>query len=1152
MAPQPRLRVHTLGVPQVWVGDAALDVTRWQRPLTLLAYLAAEPDRAHPREALAALFWPDSPASDGLRNLRQLLHRLRRAIGDEGMAEPYVWAEAQTLQFNVGSDAYVDIITFRRLVASVAVHNHRRLAACPFCAADLTEVAAIYRGRFLAGWDLADGAELESWMLLTQEALAGAAHTALHALGERHLVHGDAEAAMSFAQRLLAFDPWDEAAERLLLRAFTATGRRSRALREAARFRELLQSELQLPLEDETEALVVAIRDATLEGGSSAPSGAPLPTAPLVGRAREVMVLERALAEHDHRLLTLLGPGGSGKTRLALHVAEQQAPDWRDGLAFVPLAEVAPADGLDAIAHAVLAALGVAGARGSSAEAALLSYLRTRETLVILDNFEHLLPDGALLIRRLLRHAPAAKFLVTSQARLNLPAEWIVPVEGLALPPLAAGHPPVPAGVPTKSPALDRDPSVAAGVPTEPPAADGDPAVAAGVSTEPPAVSAAVALFAHHARRVNPRWALTAANAPYVARICRLVDGLPLALELAAAWIRTASACTIADRLARNLDLLRSATPHGPARHQSLIATFDYAHGLLSPADRALFRRLAIFQGPFLFEAAEQIAGATLPSLARLLDRSLIRLSETDRWDLHPLLRRAAAARLADDPEADRLHDRHATYYLGELVARSDALWGRTPQPALNALGADWEDVRAAWRRHAAASIETEDASEMAAASRSLGRYLDLSGQFRRGVEAFEAAAAARQEGEAREPDPIGALMMAYAAHFLMRSADYDAALALASQALAAACDDTPVAAGVPAEPLATEAAALAFLVRGTVHRHRSAVEQARHALDAALTLARQGRLPHIEAEALRTLGAVHWRASAYEVAIARYHEALAIDRALGDPRGEGWTLNGLGLIAENQGQYDKAIPRYRDALALLTDIGDLWGQSIVSGNLGYIYARVGDAEAARAHYRRDLAICRSLGDRRGESWTQGYLSLLAHQEGRHQVALRHALSALELARAIDHPPLIARALTHAGHAWAGLSAWDRAEGAYQEALALRRTSGEWALALETQAGLIRVALGRGDSERALTLAEEILAALGAEGADRTDEHLRIYLACHQALAAAGDPRAPNLIRKAHTLLTTYAARIADPTLRTAYLDRVAAHREIQDRYARL
>jgi tetratricopeptide (TPR) repeat protein len=511
-----------------------------------------------------------------------------------------------------------------------------------------------------------------------------------------------------------------------------------------------------------------------------------------------------------------------------------------------------------------------------------------------------------------------------------------------------------------------------------------------------------------------------------------------------------------------------------------------------------------------------------------------VRLSDADRWDLHPLLRRYVSEQLARDPDAlAAVRTRHAQAYLNRVIAKDDALWGADPQTALDDVTAEWENVQAAWGY--ALTLGADGVLRRAAAP--LARYLDFKGHFQWGVEMFDRAA--RLLTSKSSSGSVGALMMAVKAHFMMRQADYEAALWTAKAAFARVGEgDTRFHKGA-------NIVALSLLVMGTVHRHTGAYVAAHDSLSEALEIARGRRLPRLEAEILRTLGAVRWRLSDYAAANAHYRAALILDRELGDRRGEGWTLNGLGLVAENQGHYGRAADLYEKALVLVKAMGDLWGESIVLGNLGYLYGRLGDASRARQYYRQDLSICRSLGDQRGESWTQGYLSLLAHQEGRYRVSLRHGRRALALAQEIGHDPLIASAFHAIGHAYTGLGEWDEAAHAYQEALTLRREVGRHALAMETLAGLIRVALGQDEVERALSMADEILNYLDTDTVARTNEYLRIYLTIYRALAAGSDPRARDVLADARTLLKEKAAKIEVSTLREAFLHHVTVHRKI-------
>jgi predicted ATPase/DNA-binding SARP family transcriptional activator len=1087
------VEIELLGQPRVRLNGASLDLAKWQKPMTLLFYLAVASERRHTREELAALFWPDAATSAALRNLRQLLYRLRQALEDNEAARAAILSEEETLDIDPEADVRVDISAFQALYDEVQTHNHRRTTACGSCVVKLERALARYRGAFLRGWDVGGSEALETWALLKREFLRRQAHLALHVVAAYRLNHGHYEVAGDAIRRLLEFDPWDEAAERLLLRLLAASGERSAALVEYRRFREALHTELGVTPEDATQALVARISAGERPGAAAEPVVLPALPGPFIGRETELAQLEGYLADRDHRLLTILGTGGSGKTWLALQAAHRQLPDWRHGVRFVPLAEVRAEAG-ESLAEAMVTALGLPGGGAQSQTSRLINYLREREMLLILDNLEHLLPQIVPLVRRILQYAPRVKVLATSQARLATPEEWIVSLDGLSFPGSAAGD---------------------------------------GESTTLMERYDAVRLFAHHAQRVNPRWRLDAENQADVARICRAVEGLPLGVELAAGWVRGLSAREIAQEIGRNLDFLRRSRAHGPERQQGLRGAYAYAYGLLSEREQRLFRALSVFQGGFETEAAEQVAGATLSGLARLLDQSLLRLSVGGRWDLHPLLRRYGAERLDEhDGEAAEIRERHARYYADWLAAREDALWGRRPQGGVAAIAAEWDNVRAGWLW----AVSHQDTSVLTHSLDPLTRYFELRGTFHRGATLFGSAATELEDVPQLAggcPSLIARLLAAHG-HFLTYRAAYAKAVASARR-------------GAQLAERAGDRKALvsSYLTWGEALRHQGNNDAARALLAEALEMSRSLGLVRSEAEALRLLGTVLWRQSEFQEAQARFEAALALDRRLGDYRGEGWTLNALALVLENSDRYDRAIPVYREALSVMRDIGDRWGESIVLGNLGYIYARVGRPVDARRCYERDLRICRELGDRRGESWTLGYLSLLEHQRGRHQAAERYARRALARARELDHAYLTAGALTHLGHALAGREAWADAELVYEQALEIRRELEERALALETLAGLIRVDLGRGDLAQAIARAEELLTQLADQSADRTDEQLRIYLACYRALDAAGDPRAAEVLASAQALLTARADRIEDRELRRAFLEDVAVHREI-------
>jgi tetratricopeptide (TPR) repeat protein len=294
------------------------------------------------------------------------------------------------------------------------------------------------------------------------------------------------------------------------------------------------------------------------------------------------------------------------------------------------------------------------------------------------------------------------------------------------------------------------------------------------------------------------------------------------------------------------------------------------------------------------------------------------------------------------------------------------------------------------------------------------------------------------------------------------------------------------------------------------------------------------------------------WKESEYSEARAHLRQADQIDRQIGDLLGAGWTNNSWGLVLENMGHYDMAIAHYREALKLFRKARDRRGESFALGNLGYISSRVGTYEQAHEYYRRDLRICRAMGDRRGRSWTLDNLSLLTSREGRHADARQYAQRALTVAQEINNRAREAHIWTQMGRALTGLGHLTEATDAYERAVTLQRELGSRPLELEAQAGLVRVALARGDPVRALAYAEEILSYLETHELARTDDQLGIYLSVYRTLQANDDRRAKALLTRAIELLNHRAAQIEDEALRQSFYERVDSHRRLLREWQRL
>jgi DNA-binding SARP family transcriptional activator/predicted ATPase len=636
------LTLRLLGKPQVTLAGKTVTGFISAKAQALLFYLAVTA-RPHTRESLAGMLWGDVPETQASKNLRNALSNLRSLVG------PYLLITREEVTFNRDSPYWLDVEIF--LSALSGDLSKKDLGT-------LHSAVELYPGDFLEGYYVGDALAMEEWILARRSLLHGLMVQALHTLVVRHLEREEHAGGIAYANRLLAIEPWREETHRHLMLLLARSRQRSAALAQYETCHRILAGELGTEPMPETTALYQRIKAAGIPPPHNLP---PQPT-PIVGREAELAEIASYFNNPQAQLLTLVGPGGIGKTRLALQAAarcvEPEAnvePRFSDGVYFLPLASALA----DSFQQSLLAALGDVlklNLQGPvHPQAQLLNYMRDRDMLLVLDNFDQLVGEARQL-GDILRLAPRVKLLVTSRVRLNLQEEWLLEVKGLEYP--------------TRMDVL----------------AD----TAVGCS--------AVRLFVQHARRVQAGFAMTDAETPEVIRICQLVEGVPLGIELAASWLRVLSCREVAAETEKSVDFLTTSLQNVPERHRSVRAVFDYSWNLLSPAEQAAFRQLSVFRGGFRREAAAQVVGVSLPLLAGLMDKSLLRHSAAGRYEIHDLLRQYAEEKLKADPtEYAHLHDAHCHHY-AELMSQHQAeLKGEDLPAALTELDADRENVRAAW-----------------------------------------------------------------------------------------------------------------------------------------------------------------------------------------------------------------------------------------------------------------------------------------------------------------------------------------------------------------------------------------------------------------------------------------------------------------------
>jgi predicted ATPase/DNA-binding SARP family transcriptional activator len=909
-----RLAVSLFGSPQVALDGVPITSFRYDKVFALLAYLAVEPDRLHRRELLAGMLWPDKAERSARRSLSQAIFTLRQVIADERGAPPCLLVTGAGLQLNPAADVSLDLALWSQLLDACAAHQHGPGELCDECARQLEQCAALYRGDFLAGFSLADSPAFDEWATCTRERFRLQALAALEMLAARSERHGD-RAAIAWLRRLVELEPWHEDAHRRLMRAYDRSGDRAAALLQYQRGRQALASELGIEPEAETTALYdqlcrgdeaqsvdrrveaqLIAADSTSPQPSLAVSARhrlPRPTTPLVGREQELAAIMELLADPASHLVTLVGPSGIGKTRLALEAARSSATR---PVAWVSLAALRDPGQL---AFAIANALGITFHGQASPHEQLLDHLGNAELLLALDNFEHLL-EGARLIAAIEERAPRVRVLITSHERLNLRGEWVVAVESLSLP---AGD----------------DPSAMAS-------------------------SGAVRLFVQCARRLDPQRTFSVEDWQHVARICRQVGGMPLGIELAAGWSALLSYAEIADEIEQSLNFLTTSARDMPERHRSMRAVFDYSWRLLAEHERAVFARLSVFRGGFTRAAAEAGAQADLTALLALMNKSLLRRSPDGRYELHALLREYGAEKLRADPAAeDAARDRHADYFAAFLARCEQRLKSGDQLAALAEVGAELENVCAAYRR-----LSSQARWEPLGAS--IGGLFVFFAATGRALEAEAIFGAATKEllergaaGAATEL-VLGRLLCARGA-FAMRLGLYDAARAVLARSIES----------LRRQDAASDLALALNMLAATIHL-LGQYEEEIAVLQESIALGRSVADHWITAYSLNDLGMAIFLHGDTAAALRYAQESLGMFRQIGDQRGASFALNNLGVFTQQLGNHAGAERLFRESLEVRRAIDDRWGIATTLTQIGRVVGAQGSLHDAYAAFHQALS----------------------------------------------------------------------------------------------------------------------------------------------------------------------------------------------------
>lgn len=973
------LKITTLGGLSIQRGESPVTGFVSRKVDALLVYLAYE-RREHPRELLAELLWDDRTQDRALSNLRTVISSL------QGQLAPYLTVSRYSVALSPDAECWLDAAALSTALSAAELHWVRGATLPADTAAALDRALASYQGDFLSGFHIRDARQFEDWRIAVQEHLRTQLTDGLDRGVRWAIRYGQPEAGIGYARKLVGLDPLIEDAHRALMLFYAQTGKLSAALAQYQACIKVLREELDADPDPETTALYEKLQAGQIAAAPQAPITVrrvvPAPPTPFMARPAELEHIAALLNGPDCRLLTLTGPGGIGKTRLAVQAATT-LEGFPDGVYFIGLA------GLDNPAYLVPQMAETLGAVLKSTDdltTQLLKYLSERRLLLVLDNLEHLIAAAAPLLTRILDAAPGVRVLVTSRERLNIGGEHLLPIEGLSTPPEG----------------------------------ESDPVRLAAY--------ASVRLLLSAAGRSNTHFQPTPDDWPALADICRLVEGLPLGLELAAAWFPSLSPAEVAAEIRHNLDFLETTQRDTPARHRSLRAVFDYTWAVLSERERATFARLAVFRGGFTRESAGRVAEASLPVLNALVGKSLLRRAGGGRYTIHELLRQYAARILAESPQVEgEVLAAHGLYFANFLNTINDRYVNRATQGLIDEVSAEIDNVRAAWQY----ALDTGATALIAKMVHALHIYYLFHARYREGAELF--AVAIERATQLHLVGDGVAFLHVYQGVFyknMGRYAEGQAMLDAVLPSLAPLTLERATALGTLAgihyalgnyalseqyyaESLpiyqhnnAGTRLANTYMHLGNIAILKGDVDDAYRHLSHSLTLFRGLGSAWGAGASLVNLGDLAYKTGDYARSAGYFEEALTTSRTAGDRRGEAVALINMGRALCGLARYEEAIPLSMESLALCRELGYKWGQAFAHAHLARAYIGRGEYAPADANLNDALQLAHRIGSKWIVGFTLRQMATLALYKGDAALAREVGLQALGVAREVGTVPL--------------------------------------------------------------------------------------------------------------------------------------------------